>query len=144
MGFMADAREKYKDIIEMPHHVSKKRAHMSPHDRAVQFSPFAALTGFDSAIEEKARLTENQMLLDDETIDEIARKLKILEEKGIGEKIKITYFRPDPYKAGGAYISLEDKVKKIKAFERIILLEEKGEISFDSIFEIESYLFDGI
>ena len=138
------AREKYKDIIDLPHHVSTKRKHMSAIERAAQFSPFAALTGFDSAIEEKARLTENQMMLDDETIEEIGRKLKILESKGIGQKIKLTFFRPDQYKEGGAYIQVEDTVKKIKAFERTIILENTGELSFDSIFEIESKLFDSI
>lgn len=48
------SREKYGDIIDMPHHVSLRRPHMSVHDRAAQFAPFAALTGHDAAMKETA------------------------------------------------------------------------------------------
>ncbi len=138
---MADAREKYKDIIDLPHHVSKKRPHMGARDRAGQFSPFAALTGFDDSIEETGRYTDSRSFADEESREEIGRKLKILEEKGAGQTVKVTFFVPDIKKEGGSYISREAAVRKVKVFERMLILEDGSEIAFEDISAIESELF---
>ena len=97
----------YSDIIHLPHHVSKTHPQMSMHDRAAQFSPFAALTGYDSAILETARLTKEKILLNEdmqELLDiKFQRLLEHLSEKPL---ISITFFCPDKHKQGGSYVSI--------------------------------------
>lgn len=85
----------YSDIIHLPHHISKTHPQMSMHDRAAQFSPFAALTGYDSAILETARLTEEKITLNEdlqELLDiQFQQLLEHLSEKPL---ISITFFLP--------------------------------------------------
>jgi len=90
---------KYDDIINMPHHVSKKHPQMSFHDRSAQFAPFAALVGFDDMVEETARIVSKKIEINEEQKEEINKKLQEIKEK-IEEKpvAIITYFVPDKYK----------------------------------------------
>ena len=53
--------DKYADIIHLPHHVSKRRPQMEIINRAAQFSPFAALKGYEEAIEENQKLAEENV-----------------------------------------------------------------------------------
>ena len=95
--------ENYEDIINLPHHVSSKRPQMPMLDRAAQFSPFAALTGYDDAIHETARLTNNKVDLSEEEKETLDRKQQILSEKLSNHPpLTITYFVPDAKKSGGA------------------------------------------
>lgn len=128
----------YDDIIDMPHHVSAKRKHMSMTDRAAQFSPFAALTGYDDVVSETARLTSDKPELDETEIAEINRKLAELQER-INEQpqVMVTYFVPDKLKAGGKYVTVTDKVKKIQPFERLLILTDGSIIPFGDIMNIE-------
>ena len=98
---------KYDDIINLPHHVSQTRPQMSMIDRAAQFSPFAALTGYDAAIKETGRLTDTKLEIGDEERDVLDRKQQYL-QKIVADRpeITITYFVPDEKKAGGSYTSL--------------------------------------
>ena len=106
-----DVYKKYGDIINLPHHVSTKRGHMSIHDRAAQFSPFAALTGHSEAINETGRYTDSKILLDESKKNELDGKIKnILDRINDFPKIKVTYFVKDKYKDGGEYISKEVNV----------------------------------
>ena len=102
---MSDCSDKYKDIIDLPHHQSKKRQRMSMIDRAAQFSPFAALTGHNDAIIETARLTDRQIELDEGTKSIINEKIQMISDY-LSEKptVTITHFEPDIKKDGGAYI----------------------------------------
>ena len=75
-----DNNHKYDDIIDLPHYTSKKRPRMSMHDRAAQFSPFAALTGYEDAVEETARLTDSKIELDDDKVEDINVKLQLIKE----------------------------------------------------------------
>ena len=86
----------YDDIINLPHHISKTRPQMSMKDRAAQFSPFAALTGYDAAIKETGRLTTEKIELDDEALNNLNMRFQILFER-LDEHpdIAITYFKPD-------------------------------------------------
>lgn len=96
----------YDDIINLPHHTSVSRPHMSAHDRAAQFSPFAALTGYGSAIAETARLTDARVELDEYTKADLNEKLCIMQERIAQQpEVSITYFQPDKVKTGGAYIT---------------------------------------
>ncbi|MCH5152064.1 MAG: hypothetical protein J1F65_05360 [Clostridiales bacterium] len=129
---------KYSDIINLPHHQSKNRPHMSNFDRAAQFSPFAALKGYDDEIDEAARLTEMQLEADDERIREINEKLLLLKELASQHPlVAITYFKPDDKKDGGAYLTSEGALKKLDEYNRQLLLSTNVKIQFDDIIKID-------
>ena len=137
--------EKYKEIINLPHHVSQSRPHMSMIDRAAQFSPFAALTGHDEALDETARLTDSFAEPDEDEKQLLDEKLRMIAEL-IEEKpvITITYFVPDEKKDGGRYVSLADYIKKIDALNREIITGGNVRIPVDFIAGISGEIFDGI
>ena len=123
---------KYDDIINLPHHVSQTRPQMSMIDRAAQFSPFAALTGYDAAIKETGRLTDT--------------KFEQYLQKIVADRpeITITYFVPDEKKAGGSYTSLTGNLKRIDYYERLFVLTDGTKIQLDEIVDIESDCFRGV
>lgn len=135
----------YEDIINLPHHVSDKRPQMPMWDRAAQFSPFAALTGYDDAVAETARLTDDKLELDESA--QAALDLKqhhLMDAISEQPKITVTYFKPDERKAGGKYLTVSGELKRIDEFERLLILTSGQQISFDSIYDIESDLFRGL
>ena len=142
---MSDCSDKYKDIIDLPHHQSKKRQQMSLIDRAAQFSPFAALTGHNDAIIETARLTDRQIELDEGTKSIINEKIQMISDY-LSEKpnVTITHFEPDIKKDGGAYLNTTGTVKRIDEFEKVIILTDGRIISIERIFDIQSELFKGL
>lgn len=128
---------KYDDIINLPHHVSKKHPRLSMEQRATQFAPFAALTGFGDAINETSRITENRIELDDEEklkIDNILQKL--MDKISNKPKVTITYFIPDLRKTGGEYKTKIGNLKKIDEYKQLLVLEDKTEIPIKEIIEI--------
>ena len=135
----------YEDIINLPHHVSDKRPQMPMWDRAAQFSPFAALTGYDDAVTETARLTDEKIGLDESMKSALDMKQHILMEV-ISEQpeISVTYFKEDERKAGGAYLTLTGKLKKINEYERVLVFVNGEEIPFDDVFDITGDLFRGL
>lgn len=134
--------DNYEDIIHLPHHVSKTRKRMSQIDRAAQFSPFAALTGYDAAILETARLTDKQIELDEGRKAILNEKLTIIADF-IKEQpeVTITYFEPDRKKDGGAYVDYTGIVKRIDEYERAVIMVDKKSIPIDQILEIQCELF---
>ena len=130
--------ELYDDIINLPHHVSKSHAPMSMMNRAAQFAPFAALTGHSAAIEETARLTDEQQELAEEDSDALNQKMVYLREV-INEHptITITYFEPDKKKAGGKYKSIEGQLKNIEDYNQSIVLKSGEVIFLQSILDIQ-------
>lgn len=135
--------DKYNDIINLPHHVSPNRNHMSMIDRAAQFSPFAALTGHSEAIDEVARFTENAPFLDENTKDILNEKLQLIAESLNNEPVvSITFFRPDTRKSGGAYIIKNGTVKSIDSFNRELHFADNTHIPIDSIIEIDGRMFN--
>ncbi len=127
----------YEDIIHLPHHVSRKHPQMSMSDRAAQFSPFAALTGYDAAVEETARLTDRRIELDEyeaQHLDEQIQKLSgHLQEH---PEVSITYFLPDARKDGGEYVTVTGRVKKIENYERRIVLMDGSLIPIHEVISI--------
>lgn len=132
----------YDDIINLPHHQSATRPHMSNYDRAAQFSPFAALTGHEAAIKETARQTDEKLMLSDEAIAELNEKLNLIAETlGIQQRVRITYFVPDNKKAGGAYITCSGCVKKFDEYEHTVIMEDKTVIPIEQISDIDGEMF---
>ena len=129
--------DNYNDIIELPHHTSPVRDRMSMINRAAQFSPFAALTGYDEAVKETARVTKEKIELDDNAKAMLDEKLQIIAEH-LGEHLEVTilYFQPDMKKTGGEYVKITGTVKKIDQFERNIRMMDGTKISIDEIYEI--------
>ena len=128
---------KYDDILNLPHHRSKTHPHMSISDRAAQFAPFAALTGYGDAVRETARLTDEKMELDadaladlDETLGEIARRLPQ------SSKVRICYFSKDAKKAGGQYITETFVIKKIDSYAKKIVTENGESIPIEDIADL--------
>ncbi|MEF9942175.1 MAG: YolD-like family protein [Lachnospiraceae bacterium] len=132
----------YDDMLNLPHPVSKKHPPMQQMDRAAQFAPFAALTGYGDAIKETARLTDRQKELDQYEKDRLNEKLNLVAER-IKEcpEITITYFEPDGKKDGGAYLTVTGYVKKIDEYKRNVCFTDGTKIAIEEIFEIESKLF---
>ena len=135
----------YEDIINLPHHVSKTRPQMSMLDRAAQFSPFAALTGYDAAIKETGRLTDEKIEMDEDRKAALDMKQAYLIEM-IDEQpgISITYFLPDAKKSGGAYVTVTGNLKRFDEYERLLILMDGKKIPMDDIADIESDLFRGL
>lgn len=128
----------YEDIINLPHHVSKKHPQMSLEARSAQFAPFAALTGFEDIIEETARITDEKLDINEELKVILDNKLKnIINNISNRPKIICTYFIPDEKKNGGSYKTIQEKVKKIDEIEQKIIFENGTEISIANIIEIE-------
>ncbi|MDQ7094397.1 hypothetical protein REC12_12425 [Desulfosporosinus sp. PR] len=135
----------YDDIINLPHHVSTTRPHMTAIDRAAQFSPFAALTGYDSAIKETARLTDERVKLDEYMKDALSDRLQIIADR-IKEhpEIAITYFQPDEKKNGGAYVTAVSSAKKIDEYERVVVMTDGTAIPIDEIISIDGQIFESM
>lgn len=134
---------KYDDIIDMPHHVSKKHPQMPLLDRAAQFSPFAALAGYGEAISETARITEERMNFDDNSIEMLDRKLRLLKERIVENPIVVlSYFMPDEKKKGGSYVTVTGTVKKIDDFGHKIVLDDGLSIPISDLVAIEGNIFD--
>ncbi len=120
--------EKYGDIIGFSRPVSARHLPMSRADRAAQFSPFAALTGYDGVIEETARLTDSAVEVDESRKAELDAKLRAI-QADIRQmpQITVTYFQEDGRKSGGAYITVTGQVKKIDLYtQKIIFADGRG------------------
>ena len=128
--------DQYDDIIHLPHHVSSTRPRMSAIDRAAQFSPFAALTGYDTSIKESARLTDARIELDDSQKEEIGEKLRLVTGQ-LDAEIKITYFLPDTKKTGGKYVLAAGAVKKVDEYERMIIMGDGKQIPIDEVIDVD-------
>lgn len=127
----------YDDILDLPHPTSKKHPRMSMYARAAQFAPFAALTGYGDAIKETARITDQQLELDENEKALLNEKLQLLRQHLPGKpKITITYFVPDTQKAGGSYQTITGFVKKLQEYERRLIMTNGTIIPLDTIIEL--------
>ena len=132
----------YEDIVNLPPHISKKHPQPSMMDRAARFAPFAAITGYEEMVLEEARVTEDRIDLDEETLSLLNEKLSMIQEFLYEEpQIKITYFEPDKKKSGGAYVSVTGIVKRIDEYEHIVIMTDGKKIRIEDIFALESDLF---
>lgn len=136
---------RYDDIIHMPHHVSPTRRRMSMVDRGAQFSPFAALTGYDAAIRETGRLTDRQAILDVDEEAALDEKLRLLHERQEqSPEITVTYFVPDEWKPGGAYRTVTGRVRKVDPYHKAVVLMDGCIVYFSRISQIRGEVFQQI
>ena len=126
----------YIDIINLPRHISTRRAPMSTSNRAAQFAPFAALTGYESSIREAARFTEQRIELGEDQKAAINEKLLYI-SRHIDEHPEVTvlYFRPDEHKNGGRYVTVTGRVVKFGAVEKTLWLADGTVLFVESILE---------
>ena len=128
---------KYDDIILLSRPTSGKRARMSNYDRAAQFSPFAALTGFEAAIEETGRLTDQRAELDEGGKQLLDEQLRVVQDViHTQPEVKILWFQYDERKAGGSYVTTTGQVKKIDRYNRKILLTDGQVIPLGEVFSV--------
>ncbi len=133
---------KYDDIINLPHHVSKRHPQMSLQNRAAQFSPFAALTGHEAAIQETARLTDSFIELSEDRKERLDEQLQmIVENLAQKPECEITYFQPDERKTGGSYTTICGRIKKIDRFEQKIMFTDGTALPINHLFAIRGELF---
>ena len=129
---------KYDDIINLPHHVSAVRPHMPMIDRAAQFMPFRALTGYEDAVHEMARLTDQKIELTEDEKALLDLRLQGLADRLAGNpQVTVTYFQPDVKKAGGAYITVAGQLKKMDDFEGVLILAGGERILIEDILDIQ-------
>lgn len=138
---MENNPHRYDDIINLPHHVSETRPRMSPINRAAQFSPFAALTGYDAQIEEAARLTDGEVELSEDEKAKISDTLREI-ENALPQRpaVTVTYFLPDSRKAGGSYTLFSGTVKKIDLYERRLVFYGENGISSGTCIPIDDII----
>ena len=132
MDISREECHQYDDIINLPHHVSKTHAHMPVTDRAAQFSPFAALTGYEDVIREEGRTTDAMIELDEGEIARIDANLRQL----IGHEVEIRYFLEDKFKEGGSYEVIRGEMKKIDTNEDVVVMKDGTRIPVGQIVEI--------
>ena len=132
------ANDSYEDIINLPHHISRTHPQMSLHDRAAQFSPFAALTGHEEEINESARITVEKRELDEDEKLRINGKLQFI-QNNIDKDIIVTfkYFVSDLKKMGGEYRKIIGKVKKIDICKHKIIMREGTIINIEDIIDVD-------
>lgn len=142
---MADKKgteNNYEDIVNHPHHVSTHHPRMSMIDRAAQFSPFAALTGYGDVIRETARLTDRKPELSESEKAELDYKLQMAcHFPGERPVVTITYFVPDQKKTGGTYHSITEKIQKIDDYEKQVVLDDRTRIDIDCILDIDGDIY---
>ena len=128
----------YEDIIELPHHQSMKHPHMSVHDRAAQFMPFAALTGYEDEIAEAGRLTDSKADLDESVQQVISDTLsRILLKIREHPEVRGFCFVPDERKEGGAVSSFSGKAVKVDADRQLLVLQDGQRLPFSELIELE-------
>lgn len=135
--------DNYDDLLHLPHPTSKKHPRMSRLDRAAQFSPFAALTGYDDAVKETARLTDQRVELSDDELAVLDERLRlVLAWEDEPPLVSVTWFNPDQRKEGGSYITTQGRIRKVDELKRVLVMEDGGKIPVDDIVELDSEIFN--
>ena len=136
---MEERRENlYEDIIHCERPQSGRHPRMAVKDRAAQFSPFAALTGYEDVIRETGRWTEEKRELDEDQERELDGRLRRLMSQGDGHpSVRVTYFLRDERKDGGQYVTAEGRIHRLDPSFRVLVLEDRREIPLGDIVELE-------
>ncbi len=135
---------KYDDILYLPHHVSPTRKRMTMAERAAQFSPFAALVGYEGAVRETGRVTDTKMELSEDEKAVIDRKQQIILaalKRGERPTVTVTFFRPDTKKSGGEYVDFTGVVKRVEETRNILIFTDGTEIPCSDVLDLSCDLF---
>ena len=136
-------KDDYRELLHLLHHRSQTHAPMPRRDRAAQFAPFAALTGYEAAVSETARLTDERIELDDCAMAALSDRLRVIADGDAGHcPVSITYFRPDARKRGGDYATAAGTVKKIDEYHRIVVMAGGLKVPLDDIIAIDGAMFE--
>jgi hypothetical protein len=130
----------YDDILRLPHPTSKTHPRMSRQDRAAQFSPFAALTGYEAVVKEAARLTEERPMLTEDEVAELDARLRLAME--LDAEVTVTWFQPDAKKSGGSYVTTTSRVKKADELQCLLAMEDGTQIPIQEVTAVESTIFN--
>ena len=132
----------YEKIINLPHKTSKNRKRMSMHDRAAQFSAFAALTGYGDEIAEKARLTDSKTYITEDAAFIINERInRLLEREKERPRVTITRFVKDKLKSGGKEEEMSVTVRRVDTVNRQIITDKNEKIAIDDITFIAGEIF---
>lgn len=132
----------YNDIINLPHHISTSHPQMSIADRAAQFAPFAALTGYDDEVKEKARITDEKIELSESDQELLNEKFEVLSNCiSSMPSITVTYFIADKKKTGGKYVKMNNNVRKIDLYNRVLVMADGEIVPIDDIFDLSGEIF---
>ena len=133
---------KYDDIINLPHHVSERHPQLSKASYAAQFSPFAALTGYDGIVSEAARVTEQRVELGETDMEILSAKLQIIMNHVKKQpELILTYFKKDEKKEGGAYLQKTAQIKRVDDVERILYFMDGSNLPIDDVVDIQGDIF---
>lgn len=130
----------YDDILHLPHPTSKTHRRMSQQNRAAQFSPFAALTGYDDVIQEAGRLTDARRILTEDEVAELDVRLRLAVE--LDAEITVTWFRPDARKDGGSYIASPGRIRKVDELERVLTMDNGTRIPIQEVTAVDGVIFN--
>ncbi len=133
----------YADLLDHPHFVSVRHPRMSAHERAAQFSPFAALTGYGAVVDEAARLTEQKIELDEGQKALLDMRLQLLESlRPDIPEADFTYFLPDEHKEGGRYVTVSGRLKRMDELRLAVILMDGTIIPIENILQIQCEALD--
>lgn len=132
----------YDDILHLPHHTSKAHPRMPRQDRAAQFAPFAALTGYEDVILEAGRLTDRRVELDAEVKAELDARLRLATE--LDAEVMVTWFQPDSRKCGGSYITTTGHIKRVDELRHVLIMRSGMEIPVDDVIDIQGSVFNAL
>ena len=134
---------KYDDIINLPNPTPACKPRMSALDRAAQFAPFAALTGYEAVVAEAARLTDDRLELSEDMKIILNDKMQMIVDNLDKEPfVTVRYFVPDKRKAGGAYVEVSGIVKEIDEYERCIVMTDGIKIPIEQVRAIDGELLN--
>lgn len=132
----------YESLLHLPHPTSPKHPRMPIGDRAAQFAPFAALTGYDDVIVETARLTDDPTQLTEESLAILDSKLRALETIiETAPEITVRFFEADKRKQGGAYKTVTKGLRRVERTERCLLMTDGERIPLDCVSGLEHPMF---
>ena len=132
-----EAQRLYGDIIDLPRPVSREHPPLSMDQKAAQYSPFAALTGYDTMIDEAGRLTDEKPVLSEDRKSELDAVLSILRERIADEpEASVTWFEPDHSKDGGKSVTMTGHVRMIDQLKRRIVFSDGQEIEIEDILDL--------
>ncbi len=132
-----ECEKQFGDILNVERHVSRNHRPMRAEQRAAQFLPFSALSGYEEEIAEVSRLTQNRVTLSEEEMQNLNAALQELQKNGLSERVEITYFVPDEKKSGGSYQTYCGWIHQVDAIQRVIVTKEKNKIDLDAIVQIK-------